>query len=92
MGEFDVIYSDEVLKHDLVRLSRADATRIRKSIESKLFSNPTLYGLPLRRFLKGYWKLRVGDYRVVFKIVSNRVVVIAILHRSVVYQIMEKRI
>jgi hypothetical protein len=29
---------------------------------------PQEYGTPLRKTLKGYWKLRVGDYRVVYKI------------------------
>ncbi|MBS3918437.1 MAG: type II toxin-antitoxin system RelE/ParE family toxin [Deltaproteobacteria bacterium] len=32
--------------------------------------------------LRGYWKLRVGDYRVVFKIVDEEVWVLGIIHRK----------
>ncbi|WHZ29084.1 MAG: hypothetical protein OJF51_003884 [Nitrospira sp.] len=31
------------------------------------------YGTPLRKTLRGYWKLRVGDYRVVYKIEGDEV-------------------
>jgi mRNA interferase RelE/StbE len=44
----------------------------------------------LRKTLKGYWKLRVGDYRVVFKIKGNEIVVLAILHRKDVYNVVSK--
>jgi mRNA interferase RelE/StbE len=36
--------------------------------------------------LKGHRKLRVGDYRVIFRIEGTVVLVLAILHRSVIYQ------
>jgi mRNA interferase RelE/StbE len=48
-------------------------------------------GEPLRKTLKGYWKLRVGDYRVVFKIVKNEVWILGIIHRKHVYEKLEKR-
>ena len=32
--------------------------------------------------VKGYWKLRVGDYRVVFRIVKNEVWIFGIMHRG----------
>lgn len=51
---------------------------------------PDQYGAPLRRTLKGYWKLRVGDYRVVFKIKSNEIVILAILQKKDVYNIVSK--
>lgn len=33
-----------------------------------MMTSPQEYALPLRKNLGGYWKLRVGDYRVVFRI------------------------
>ena len=43
---------------------------------------PHEYGLPLRKSLGGYWKLRVGDYRVVFKIEGEVVYVLGVRHRK----------
>ena len=45
--------------------------RIKKAIEERLVAAPQEYGIPLRKTLKGYWKLRVGNYKVVFKIVES---------------------
>jgi len=35
--------------------------------------------------LRGYWKLRVGDYRVVFKIVDEEGWILGVIHRKKVY-------
>lgn len=51
---------------------------------------PEEYGAPLRKTLKGYWKLRVGDYRVVFKVKGNKIIILAILHRKDVYDVVSK--
>ncbi|MDD4351739.1 MAG: type II toxin-antitoxin system RelE/ParE family toxin [Candidatus Gracilibacteria bacterium] len=79
-------YHQDVIEIDIPKLSSANKTRIRKSIEDKLESNPETFGKPLRRSLKGYRKLRVGDYRVVFRIEGKNVKILAIKHRSVVYK------
>lgn len=47
---------------------------------------PQEYGLPLRKNLGGYWKLRVGDYRVVFKVEGEMVYILGIRHRKSVYE------
>jgi len=60
--------------------------RIRRAIESRLMTAPQEYGLPLRKSLKGYWKLRVGDYRVVFKIEGEIVYILGIRHRKNIYE------
>jgi mRNA interferase RelE/StbE len=46
----------------------------------------------LRKTLRGYWKLRVGDYRVIFKIVAEEVWILGIIHRKQVYEAIKKRI
>ncbi len=50
-----------------------------------------MYGEPLRKTLKGYWKLRAGDYRVVFKVVKDEVCILGIIHRKKVYDKIGKR-
>ena len=61
---------------------------IKKAIEDKLMVDPLKFGLPLRRNLAGLFKLRVGNYRIIYQIKNNEVVVlvIAIGHRSRIYK------
>lgn len=88
---FKVIYHPLVVSEDIPKLSSQASKRIRKAIEQRLITQPDLYGKPLRRSLKGYRKLRVGDYRVVFRIEAKTVIIIIIQHRSVVYDKVTKR-
>ncbi len=57
-------------------LNRNNSQRIQRAIESRLTTEPERYGEPLQRTLKGYWKLRVVDYRVVFKVLKTEVMFI----------------
>jgi mRNA interferase RelE/StbE len=70
--------SYEVLLHhdlpkDLRDIPANIQDRILKAIEGRLAQAPDQYGERLRQSLHGFWKLRVGDYRVVFEIVSRQV-------------------
>ena len=89
---FTLVYHPEVKKQDIPGLNRDISKRIQRAIESRLTTEPERYGEPLRRTLKGYWKLRVGDYRVVFKVVKTEVWIFAIINRRDVYQRIEKRL
>jgi mRNA interferase RelE/StbE len=53
---------------------------------------PHQYGEPLRKTLKGYWKLRVVEYRVVYKVEGNEVWIFALINRKDVYKKSIKRI
>lgn len=88
---FEIFYAKAVITDDMPRLSGTWKKKIREAIEEKLTRAPESFGKPLRRSLKGYRKLRIGDYRVVFRIDGAAVPIFAILHRSVVYQEMENR-
>jgi mRNA interferase RelE/StbE len=88
---FKIFYHKKVVKEDIVNLPLVWRDKIRSVIEDKLTIAPDFYGKPLRRSLKGYRKLRVGDYRVVFRINENKVYILAIMHRSVVYKKIIKR-
>ncbi|MFT7184520.1 MAG: mRNA interferase RelE/StbE [Oceanicoccus sp.] len=89
---FLIQYADEVLKEDIPNLSSDVKTRIRSAIEKKLTNEPEHFGKPLRKSLKGYRKLRVGDYRVIFRIENTVVKVFAIGHRSEIYRDTRKRL
>lgn len=82
---FAVSYHPDVPRKDMPKIGDPVRARIRKAIEAKLFSAPEEFGDPLRRTLKGYWKLRVGDYRIIYKVTGRTVLIFRIGHRSEVY-------
>ena len=87
-----ILYSDDVLNEDLPNILEPWRSEISKAIESKLMTRPQVYSRPLRRSLRGYRKLRVGDYRVVLRIEDKSIKVLVIQHRSVVYETATKRL
>ncbi len=89
---FEIIYHPLVVRDDIPKLSAEWKIKIKKAIEQRLTTHPETYGKPLRRSLKGYRKLRVGDYRVIFLLEKNTVKILVVQHRSVVYDRINKRI
>jgi mRNA interferase RelE/StbE len=89
---FNVTYHPSVARDDLSRIDTAWQHIILAAIEERLMTLPEHYGTPLRKGLKGCWKLRIGNYRVVFQISQRTVRIIAIIHRSTQYKGIEKRI
>jgi len=79
-------YHPEVAEDDVPDIPANLRQRVARAIRTRLTVNPERYGTPLRGSLRGYWKLRVGDYRVIFKIVGSEVWILAILHRRAVYE------
>ena len=88
---FEVQYHESVVKQDLPRLSKTIKDRIKNAIEDKLMHDPLNFSKPLRRSLKNYRKLRVGDHRIIFRIEKNIIKIFIIQHRSIVYQHAKKR-
>ena len=88
---YKLIYRPDVKKIDLPKIDARNKLMMRRAIEERLTTSPEIFGKPLRRSLKGYWKLRVGDYRVVFKISGDDIRILAIIDRKTVYQQSEKR-
>ncbi|MEX0848697.1 MAG: type II toxin-antitoxin system RelE/ParE family toxin [Candidatus Dependentiae bacterium] len=84
---FAIVYLADVQKKDIPSLPASAKKMIQKAIEQRLMIDPIGYGKPLRYSLKGYRRLRVADYRVVYKIDQEKaqVIVIAIKHRKQVY-------
>ena len=68
-----------VLKEDFAELSNSDKESILKTIRKKLSLGPEGYGKPLIGQFKGYWRLRINDYRVVYKILKNEIIVYVIM-------------
>ena len=76
------------VKVDFSSISKFNKDQIRKAIEKKLATNPIEFGKPLQYSLKGLRRLRVGDYRIIFKIEEQekKVLVVKVGHRREVYE------
>lgn len=88
---YRLAYHHAVADEDLPGIPANVAARITRAIETRLTTSPEQYGSPLRGTLKGYWKLRVGDCRVVFRVVGEEVRILAIRHRKDIYENVESR-
>ncbi len=85
--KYRIEYLESVVRQDIPGLSATAKRQIRTAIERKLGSNPVEFGEPLRYSFRGARRLRVGDYRVMFKVEPPDVVLIVkIGHRRDVYK------
>jgi len=84
---YDIEYLQTVVDDDIPKIPKKVSTLIKNAIENKLMIDPISFGKPLRYSLKGHRRLRVGDYRIVYRIVpEDRIVlIVAIKHRKNVY-------
>lgn len=74
---------------DLRKLGTSDQRRIKKVLDAlKMLDDPRQKLLPYSGNMMGFWKLRVGDIRLVcqlFETDGGQVLVIRVAHRSVAY-------
>ena len=75
---YRLLYHPAVLREDISKIQPDAKIRIREVIESRLLENPVLAGRPLRQSLKGHRKLRIGDWRVIYRIDKNSVIILKI--------------
>ena len=76
---YRVVVDDLVLKKDFRRIDLEDQRKIIRAIRQRLTTRPKDYGKPLKGELKGFWKLRVGQFRVVYEIRDEQVIVAVIM-------------
>ena len=85
---FKIEYLKSVWLDDLPKISKTDRSKIKQAIEERLAHDPIFFGKPLRYSLKGCRRMRVGPYRIIFKIDSQNVILILkISHRKTVYKL-----
>lgn len=92
---WDIIYHKSV-DDDLKSVGPAAAKRIIQTIDKKLTTSPEKYGAALSNNLKYFRKLRIGDFRVVYQIISNKIIVFVLAvgprRDKEIYQAAAKRI
>ena len=83
---FTVLFHPEAAR-ELETIEPDIKKRLKKALADKLMTRPDLYGKPLRATLKGYWKIRVGDFRIVYAIQGSELIIYAIRHRKEIYRV-----
>lgn len=82
----------KLVADDVAGLNSDIRKRLAKAIQQRLTAHPESYGKPLGGSLAGYWTLRVGDYRVIYRIVKQEVWIYGIMNRKSVYEEVMKRL
>ncbi|WP_339047494.1 type II toxin-antitoxin system RelE/ParE family toxin [Candidatus Mesenet endosymbiont of Phosphuga atrata] len=89
---YDIDFLEDVIERDLAALPVTIESRISKAIQTRLRVNPDKLGKPLSYKLKGYFSLRIGDYRIIYRIEvpEHKVLITAIGHRKEIYKRIQK--
>ncbi|MDD5449746.1 MAG: type II toxin-antitoxin system RelE/ParE family toxin [Candidatus Omnitrophica bacterium] len=87
-----LLYHPDILKEDLQNIPANIKARIRRAIETRLAVDPVHYGEPLQDSLKGHRRLRVGDWRVIYRIDGQEIIILKIGNRKDVYQKIFRRL
>jgi mRNA interferase RelE/StbE len=81
---FKIVFKKSVYK-DLQRLSAEEARNILDAIDTELADNADKFPVLKGKF-RGMRRFRVGNYRVIFVIIEEQVLVLRISHRKDVYR------
>ena len=83
---YGIEYLACVVTKDIPVLPKTIREKIKQAIEERLMIDPIGFGKPLRYSLRGHRRLRVGDYRIVYRIENKTVIISAIKHRKDIYE------
>ncbi len=81
---YRIVYKKSVHR-DLKKLGKAEASSILDQLEKDLSDQPDVYPI-LKGQFTGLRKYRIGDYRVIFFIRDEEVIILRIGHRKDVYK------
>ena len=72
---------------DISKLDQLVKKKIKESIETKLLVDPILYSLKLQNFeVNGARRLRVGNYRIIFYLDKDVIVILKVGHPPDIYK------
>ena len=75
---YTVVLDARIFEEDFRSIDRPQQQRLIRTIRKKLTTHPDEYGKPLTANLKGFWKLKIGEFRVVYQIIEAQVEVYVI--------------
>ena len=74
---YKVLYLDSV-EDDLRKLDKSTVKKILNRIETYLARDPRGLGKPLKGEFQGYWRYRWGDYRVIYEISRQEILILVL--------------
>ncbi|NSM56634.1 type II toxin-antitoxin system RelE/ParE family toxin [Wolbachia endosymbiont of Atemnus politus] len=86
--KYDIVRSKNFTERDFPNFPKTIRSRITKAINERLTTDPIKFGKPLRGRLKGYRRIRVGNYRIIYtvNIAKHKVFVATAGHRDTIYE------
>ena len=75
---YTVVLDARIFEEDFRSIDHPQQQRLIRTIRKKLTTHPDEYGKPLTANLKGFWKLKVGEFRAVYQIIEAQVEVYVI--------------
>lgn len=81
---YKLSYKSSVAK-DLKRLHKEETRRILNGIEERILLNP-LSGKPLKGDFRGCYRYRFGDYRVIYAVINEEIIILRIGNRKDIYK------
>ncbi|OAB82385.1 addiction module antitoxin RelB [Wolbachia endosymbiont of Laodelphax striatellus] len=85
---YTIIFVGKVIRKDLPDLPKTIRLRVVNAINERLTVDPINLGEPLHHSLKGRRRLRVGEYRVIYRVnqLEQIVTITEIGHRCDIYK------
>ncbi len=84
---YNVIWHEGILK-DLKKLNRTSVKKIVAKVKNYLIQDPVKLGTPLKGNLKGLYRYRIGEYRVIYVIdqAEKKIIILKVNHRRKIYK------
>ena len=82
---YSIHFVESVIKEQIPNIPMPWRKQIKRVIEERLSIDPVKLGKPLRHSLFGLRRLRVGDWRIIYRVNGNVVEIIKIGNRKDVY-------
>jgi len=84
---YRVLWHEDAIK-DLRGIGKSDAQRIILKVETYLSHNPYRLGKTLKGHLKGFFRYRIGAYRVIYTIEEDKlfILIIRVGKRDIIYR------
>ena len=80
---YNILFTDKAEK-DIKKLNKQDRKRIIEKLKEYSY-NPLSYAIKLSNAKIGSFRFRIGDYRVIFDIDGNTLVILRLGHRKNIY-------
>ncbi len=72
---FTVVFADQEVLNEIRRLPKSVQILIARAMKDRLEVAPLSFGKPLKYSWKGHRSLRVSDYRIIYRVDEEKVIV-----------------